>query len=309
MEWVEFTASSLEEATRLAVEGLGLAESALEIEIIDAPVAGLFGRVRGTARIRARAAGSKPAKAKAAKTTKAAAKSSPKSAAPGASAAGDSPAPADKRESPDSRVTRPKASGSALAAVAAVAAAPTKPARERRPPSSRPSAPPRTGQSGHSRMGDEPVDVSAVVESSSRFLTGLLEAAGLKGTISHRVVDAQTVEIALSGEGLGMLVGPKGQTLLAAQELLRTFVHHDTGGRSGRLMLDVAGYREKRRAALQIFTTQVAESVVSTGERRALEPMNAVDRKVVHDTVAGIDGVSSISEGEDPQRYVVLLPE
>jgi spoIIIJ-associated protein len=90
---------------------------------------------------------------------------------------------------------------------------------------------------------------------------------------------------------------------------LRTFVHHDTGGRSGRLMLDVAGYREKRRAALQIFTKQVAESVVSTGERRVLEPMNAVDRKVIHDTVAGLAGVSSISEGEDPQRYVVLLPE
>jgi spoIIIJ-associated protein len=103
-------------------------------------------------------------------------------------------------------------------------------------------------------------------------------------------------------------VGPKGATLLAAQELLRTFVHHDTGGRSGRLMLDVASYREKRRVALVAFTKQVAASVVETGERRVLEPMTAVDRKVVHDAVGDIDGVSSISEGEDPNRYVVLLP-
>ncbi len=309
MEWVEFTASSLEDATQLAVDGLGLEEAALEIEVLETPVAGLFGRVRGTARIRARAAGA----AKAAKGTKAAAKSASKSQSKSQAAKFDaSEASGAEAEAPPraaSRATRPKASGPALAAVASVAAAPVKLSRDRRPPASRGSSGPARPSGGPSRMADEPVDVDVVVESSKRFLSGLLEAAGLKGKISHRVVDEQTVEIALIGDTLGMLVGPKGQTLLAAQELLRTFVHHDTGGRSGRLMLDVAGYREKRRAALQIFTTQVAESVVSTGERRVLEPMNAVDRKVVHDTVAGIAGVSSLSEGEDPQRYVVLLPE
>lgn len=303
MEWVEFTASSLEEATQLATEQLGLGAGALEIEVLEEPVAGLFGRVRGTAKIRARAAGAKVAKAT--KSSKAA-KPSKTSKESKSIAAADEPTAA--RSSQPSRTARPKASGSALAAVAAVAAAPTRPAardgRSGRPTTASAPRPPRPP-----RVNDEPVDVDAVVESSTRFLQGLLEAAGLHGSISHRVVDEQTVEMSMAGDSLGMLVGPKGQTLLAAQELLRTFVHHDTGGRSGRLMLDVAGYREKRRAALQIFTKQVAESVVATSERRVLEPMNAVDRKVVHDTVATIDGVSSLSEGEDPHRYVVLLPE
>lgn len=314
MEWVEFNASTLEGATQLAADGLGLDASALEIEILEEPVAGLFGRVRGTARIRARAAGSKAVKAGKAAPAKAARVA--KAPAPSASSAGKQTRVSSGAEELNrpveavSRATRPKASGSALAVAAAVAAAPVKASADRRPAAARRTPPPaRAGRVAPSRVGDEPVDMDAVVESSKRFLGGLLDAAGLQGTISHRVVDEQTVEMSMSGDGLGMLVGPKGQTLLAAQELLRTFVHHDTGGRSGRLMLDVAGYREKRRAALQIFTKQVAESVVSTGERRVLEPMNAVDRKVIHDTVAGLDGVSSISEGEDPQRYVVLLPE
>ncbi len=291
MEWVEFTAKSIDEATEAAAQQLGLEVTALDIEVIDEPVVGLFGRTRGDARIRARAAGKK-----AGKVTKKTSKSVAVSAAPEGSASARSTA------------ARPKASQSALAVAAAVATAPAP--RASRPPRENPSRgggtsrPPRPP-----RVNDEPIDVDAVVSSSTKFLKGLLKAADLDGKLSHRVVDEQTVEIAIAGDGLGMFIGPKGQTLLAVQELLRTFVHHDTGGRSGRLMLDVASYREKRRIALVAFTKQVAESVIETGERRVLEPMSAVDRKVIHDTAGELSGVSSISEGEDPYRYVVLLPE
>jgi spoIIIJ-associated protein len=287
MEWVEFTAKSLDDATAAAAEQLGLDPTAMDVEILEEPAVGLFGRTRGESRIRARAAAKKVGK-----VTNRVVKAAP---------------PVTSPSTPSSRPgSRPKPSKSALDAAAAVSTEP-KPRRStggvsRKGTSDQPRSPrpPRTN--------DEPIDVDAVVESASRFLTGLLKAADLDGKLSHRVVDEQTVEIAITGDGLGMLVGPKGQTLLAAQELLRTFVHHDTGGRSGRLMLDVASYREKRRIALVAFTKQVAESVIETGERRVLEPMSAVDRKVIHDTAGDLDGVSSISEGEDPYRYVVLLP-
>jgi spoIIIJ-associated protein len=288
MDWLEVTGVTVEAAVDEACAQLDLSVEQVEYEVVEEPVAGLFGRTRGQARILARKAANgkggriatKPVKAT--KSTKAAAASSP---------APTTPAPRSARPSgPGPRSARPRPSASAMAAAASAG----------EPSRSAPRAP---------RYDDAPVDVDAVVESGTRFLSGLLKAADLEGRISHRIVDAQTVELAVVGDQLGMLVGPKGATLLATQELLRTFVHHDTGGRSGRLMLDIAGYREKRRAALVTFTKQVVETVLETGERRALEPMSAVDRKVVHDTVGDLRGVVSLSEGEDPDRYVVIRPE
>jgi spoIIIJ-associated protein len=142
------------------------------------------------------------------------------------------------------------------------------------------------------------------------FLTGLAEAFGAEGTsTSIERVDPETVEIRLHGEDLGLLIGPKGQTLQTVQELARTVVQRRGGGtQEGRVRIDVAGYRQRRREALERFTRQVAETVVATGEQKALEPMNAADRKVIHDTVNDIPGVRTISEGEEPRRRVVLLP-
>ena len=100
--------------------------------------------------------------------------------------------------------------------------------------------------------------------------------------------------------------GRAGATLAALQELARTFVQKRTGGQSSRIIVDVAGYRAKRTAALQRFATQIAEEVTASGTERALEPMLAADRKVVHDTINEIDGLSTRSEGEEPRRYVVI---
>ena len=80
------------------------------------------------------------------------------------------------------------------------------------------------------------------------------------------------------------------------------------GTQEGRIRIDVAGYRQRRREALEKFTQQVAAQVLESGTQKALEPMNAADRKVVHDTANGIDGVRTISQGEEPRRRVVLLP-
>ena len=132
---------------------------------------------------------------------------------------------------------------------------------------------------------------------------------GLTAAVDAEVVE-DDIELRIDGEGssLGVLVGPKGATLQALEELVRAVVQHAAGGQSARLHLDVAGYRERRREALAGFVTQIAGEVLEAGTERALEPMNAADRKVVHDTVADLDGVATSSVGEDPRRRVVISP-
>jgi spoIIIJ-associated protein len=123
------------------------------------------------------------------------------------------------------------------------------------------------------------------------------------------VVDEETAEVVVEGQELGVLVGPGGATLAALQELARTFVQKRTGGQSSRIIVDVAGYRAKRTAALQRFAQQIADEVIASGSDRALEPMSASDRKVIHDTINEIDGLSTRSEGEEPRRYIVILAQ
>ncbi len=138
------------------------------------------------------------------------------------------------------------------------------------------------------------------------FLQGLLGEYGISATVNAKIVDEETIEVSAEGQGLGRLVGPRGATLGALQDVTRTVVQHRFGGRTGRILVDVAGYRQRRIAALQRFTRQVAEETLRTGLERALEPMSPADRKVVHDTINEIAGVVTRSEGEDPERYVVI---
>ena len=101
---------------------------------------------------------------------------------------------------------------------------------------------------------------------------------------------------------------PRGQTLGAVQELVRTAVQRRSRGRAGRIVIDISGYRQARRTALERFVSQVAEQVKSSGVARVLEAMPPADRKVVHDAINGIDGVTTSSEGEEPSRRVVISP-
>lgn len=145
-------------------------------------------------------------------------------------------------------------------------------------------------------------------EVATDFLTKLVTEFGLDATVTVAHPDDDTVELQLSGSDLGILIGPKGATLLAIQSLTRTVVFNETGANNGHINVDVGGYRQKRTEALVRFATQVADRVKETGARTVLEPMSSIDRKVVHDTIAGIDGVSTVSEGEEPRRRVVVLP-
>ena len=149
-------------------------------------------------------------------------------------------------------------------------------------------------------------DAAAVAE---EFLHGLISAFGVEGSVARTVLDdGDTVEVAVDGADMGMLIGPRGQTLSAIQELTRTGVQRRAGEGQPRIVVDVGGYRKARREALERFTREVAGQVRATGVVRVLEPMPPADRKVVHDTVNTIQGVSTTSEGEEPRRRVVIQP-
>lgn len=155
-------------------------------------------------------------------------------------------------------------------------------------------------------------DVVAVEDQAdimATFVEGLGEAFGFDSSLTRTAIDDETIELNLEGGDLGLLIGPKGATLAAIQDLARTVVQRTaTGVHEGRVRIDVSGYRQRRRQALERFTRQVADEVVASGRSKAMEPMGAADRKVVHDTVNEIDGVATASMGEEPRRHVVIQP-
>lgn len=154
----------------------------------------------------------------------------------------------------------------------------------------------------------EGVTLEEQAAAAREFLEGLLEAYGYEASVGTRILDEETVEVAADGSELGLLVGPRGATLAALQDVTRTVVQHRFPTRTDRIVVDVAGYRQRRVEALQRFTRQIAEEVLGSGTERALEPMSPADRKVVHDTVTDIEGLVTRSEGEDSSRHVVIAP-
>lgn len=147
-------------------------------------------------------------------------------------------------------------------------------------------------------------------EVARTFLLGLLGAFELKADVSITELDEETVELGVDGPDadLRLMIGHGGATLAAVQEVTRRAVQHQTRARNGRLVIDVAGYRRKRKAALERFVEKVAADVQASGTAKALEPMPAADRKVVHDTINRLKGVRTTSEGEEPRRRVVISP-
>lgn len=269
MEWVETTGTTIDEAVDAALDVLGVDAAEVEYEVLEEPRAGLFGRVRAEARVRARVK------------------------------------PAVPRAKDERRPRRKPAVAEAATAVSTTE-------RPKRAPSKPVDAPTSDAPLARSPSvqviatplpAEEPISPIGI-----RFLQGLIDAFDLEATIEVFVVADRTVEFRALGADLGVLIGPKAQTLLAIQELLRTVLHHELEEQPWRVMLDVGGYRVKRRAALEQFTLKVAGEVVATGESRSLEPMTAADRKVVHDTVNTIELVRSESHGEEPERRVVLVP-
>lgn len=137
------------------------------------------------------------------------------------------------------------------------------------------------------------------------FLEVLLDIADLDGDIDLDI-DGDRASVSIVGGELGHLVGQQGEVLEALQELTRLAVYRETGERS-RLMLDVSGHRQRRRAAVTSLAQDAVTQVRASGEPVHMTAMSAFERKVVHDAVAAA-GLHSESEGEEPGRRVVVLP-
>ena len=300
MEWIEISAKTVPLALERALDTLGVHETELEHEVLEEGKSGLFGLRKTEARIRARVkpiSREKPndkrrrkqredRKSRGAKETGGdgeSASTQPKRTPKAAGAKKD-----------NSRNDAPRSEGA--------------PPREK--PKPRTNTPkPHTEPTSSVERPQREVKMNGSIEEqleyADQFGRGLIDAFGVDATATVAVVADDVIELAITGQNLGLLVGPKAATLTALEEILRGSVGHRG---PARLHLDVASYRQKRREALTTFAQQVAREVATSGEAKALEPMSAPDRKVVHDAVNEIDGVSTISDGEDQRRRVVIQP-
>jgi len=148
-------------------------------------------------------------------------------------------------------------------------------------------------------------DLEQESEIAADYVEGLLDVADLDGDIDMDV-EGDRALVSVVGATLQELIGPRGEVLEALQELTRLAVHRQTGART-RIMLDVGGYRAKRRVELTELGRDAADEVKSSGVPRRLDAMTPFERKIVHDAVAAA-GLRSESEGEEPNRRVVVFP-
>ena len=274
MEWVTITAATVEDAKALALDQLGVAPEDADIEVLEEPKPGLFGRMRGEAKVRARV---RPTSAR-------------ESSRRERGERGDRRGGRSRSRGGDRRRERSEQ--------------PRRPARERASESSESDN--GDGDDAVRRRADTPkVPVTTVRDAATTFLDGLFAAAGLPATVES-TIDGEEIEIAVHGENLTMFVGPRGNTLTNLQDITRVVSQRRLGDHDTRLRVDVGGYRQRRKDALGRFALKVANDVVESGTPRILEPMNSADRKIVHDTLADMEGIVTHSEGDDPFRRVVV---
>lgn len=162
-----------------------------------------------------------------------------------------------------------------------------------------------------SAPADADADLEEQGEIAADFVDGLLARMGIEATVDPAYEDG-TMYVDVLGEGrddddMGLLIGRYGQTLEALQELTRGAVIQRTGERS-RVVVDVEDYKRRQRDRLENRAREIADRVVRTGREEELDPMNAFERKLVHDVVASVPGVTSESRGEDPERRVIISP-
>lgn len=310
MEWVEITGRTVKEATDLALDELGVDDADAEIQVLEEPRAGLFGRTKGVARVKARVIPrqhrpkqerrnrKRPGGQNRGRGAASGANEGRDEAPTGGGSGGESSGAPSASGSGGGRRRRRSGGGQAAAKEGGAASA----------------ARPVANDGGDRPQEGVPVDAQIMsfdehVATVERFVAGLVEAFGLEGSVEVVVLDEETREVRVTGDDLGLLIGPRGLTLQAVHELARTIVFRAApDGQEGRVRVDIGGYRERRRIALEQFATSVAETVRESGQAKALEPMAAPDRKVVHDTINDVDGVRTTSEGEEPRRRVVIHP-
>jgi spoIIIJ-associated protein len=165
---------------------------------------------------------------------------------------------------------------------------------------------PKTAQDGATAATSGEDQLMREGDIAGDYLEQLLDILDYDGDIDLDVEAGRAIVSIDGGEDLDKLVGERGAVLEALQELTRLAVQQSSGNRS-RLMLDIAKWREGRRDELTALGTRTATDVLESGESVRLRPMTPFERKVVHDAVAKVKGVTSESEGEEPRRQVVIF--
>ena len=159
-------------------------------------------------------------------------------------------------------------------------------------------------------MSDEPtMPLEEQADIAEAFVADLAENFGTTVTFDREQVADDEIRVTVNGENIGRMIGQRGTTAGAIDELVRTVLQRHAGsGRGGRIRVDMGGVRARRAEALAAFVREQAAAVRESGVSRALEPMGGADRKVVHDTISDEAGVDTASEGEDPNRRVIIVP-
>jgi spoIIIJ-associated protein len=285
MEWVEVRGSTVEVAVEAALGELGLSSrEQAEIEVVEEPTKGFLGM--GSRDALVRVSRKPPPQEKRQRRRKGG---------------------RDRKKQPQGRSDRGENNRTRESGKADRERTQRKPARSKAGGGS--NGRPRPEQQGAPAMDDATtpevqIDTEGQAGVVTEFLNGLLESFGLEGEVTTRVED-DLIVADVRGEQTEALIGPKGSIMQSVGELTRTVVQRKTHRRA-RLRLDVGGYLERRREALRIYAGRLAEQVLDDGGEIMLEPMNPADRKTVHDAIVEIEGVRSFSEGEEPNRSVVI---
>lgn len=292
VEWVEVRGKDVDVAVAAAVEELGLdGPDAADVEVIQQPERGFLGMGGQDAIVRVKAK-----------------QTSSKRRRRGGRGRGNGKTSESRRDERDSKSSGGNSKkASARKPQRASGGGDKKPrngqSRQQRQPQRRNTEAARPKKEKEPKVEVE-VDRGEQAEMVKDFLVGLLDAFGLEGDVECKV-EEDIILANITGEQTEALVGPKGAILQSIMELSRTIVQRKSQA-GARIRLDIGGYTERRREALRIYTGRLVEKVTDEGGEIMLEPMNAADRKVVHDAAADLGGVRTFSEGEEPRRSVVI---
>lgn len=269
MEWIESTGDTVEAAVANALDTLGINAKELEYEIISEAKKGVFGLGSSQARIKARV---KPLSREKPRDKKRRGERKP-------AAKKSSPRNSQSKSKPEKKETKKMETTENDEAQA---------------------------ESTEEAKREYAAPMETQAQYAKDFLDGLVKYFDDSCKIDSEL-EEDTIHVSVDGKQVGLLIGSRGSTLFALEELMRAVVQAKVGGYTARMYLDVGGYRAKRKDALAEFATNLAAKVKETGKTQVLEPMVAADRKIVHDTIAEIEGVTTTSEGYDPKRRVVVM--
>ena len=301
MEWVEVRGPSIDVAVEAALAELGISSrDEVDVEVLQEPEKGFLGIGRTDAVVRVKPRPKKRRRTRSAKGT------GDRKPAAGSRKSGD------QRRSSGQGSDRSGRSGQRRDQPAKSNQGQKEGSSRRSTPSGKQRTEERQAKAGDAKTPDpQPRETTVSREEQAsvvaEFLEGLLSAFGLEGTVETRV-DDDIIYADVVGSETEALVGSRGVILQSIHELAKTVVQRKTQ-ESARIRLDIAGYAERRREALKIYAQRLGQQVLDEGGEVMVEPMNAAERKVIHDTIGEMEGVRTYSEGEEPRRSVVIAAE